>query len=220
MMSESKGLLKSFQQVMSEVSITAVKVDSFSQEDILNEFLEVEVNPKDYPIVALHHVGLYIGDYRDEEEVDLLEEKFLAAQHRGELKLLGRGPSYLAPRYYGTPGWWFSVIGPGDKQFELFTCRRYGKWAEYPVRIRASLMSHYALAVESFTGVKSMLDNFEQIHDLKTLVYTTHSEHGETYGHVMNPRNNQVLEIIFSSTQLTPTSNYSELTYSEKENNK
>src|SRR3712207_2468387 len=60
-------------------------------------------------IDGVHHVAFYLGDYARDEQVFAWFAHLEGLRSRKELLEVDMGPSYIAPKQYGTPGWWYSV---------------------------------------------------------------------------------------------------------------
>src|SRR3989338_5356257 len=72
--------------------------------DILYDFFESPEDPSGHPMTGLNHVAFYLGDYFKEGEVDRWHEFLMDSKEKGHLVSVDRGPSYISPKYYGTPG--------------------------------------------------------------------------------------------------------------------
>lgn len=149
-------------------------------------------------LAGVHHVAFYLGDYEDDRQVfdwvDFL--RVLVADE--EIRSVDMGPSYIAPKQYGTPGWWFSVTLPDGFVIEMFTCRTFGGWIERPPQERADLMSHLALAVESEPAVLAVMDHLVRSSEsLESIALVERDEVGHTYCHIRNNRKNRVVEIVY-----------------------
>lgn len=194
--------LSPFEQMWRNVTVQAQQLRHMAVADILRDFMGRQIEESIYPFQSVHHLGLYVGDYHDESEVDALYEFLLLKQTEDEAKVIGRGPSYVAPRHYGTPGWWFSLVLDGQTTVELFTCRYYGPWTNFSASDRISLMSHKAIAVAARDEVLPLLQEFEKVYRVNILTYTENDHAGEVYGHLLNRNNKRVMEVIFSSKKI------------------
>ncbi|MCE9669671.1 hypothetical protein LY474_17895 [Myxococcus stipitatus] len=148
-------------------------------------------------VEGVHHVAFYLGDYDQDSRVfdwfDFLK-RLLA---KGALREASMGPSYIAPRQYGTPGWWYSVTLDDGFVIEMFCCRAYGTWTARAPRERVDLMSHLALAIKSEDAVRVALDQLALGHaNLEAIAFTERDALGHTYGHVRNNRNHRVVELV------------------------
>jgi hypothetical protein len=163
----------------------------------LEDFLGHPADPAAYRLVGVHHTAVYIGDYVHEDEVEAWAASLEDRLRAGELTRYERGPSWIAPRHYGTPGWWFSVDTADGLTLEAFCCRVWGRWAELPVETRQVLMSHVGLATVNASAVRSALDQLVQREALEAIAFTSEDELGHTYGHLRDPRTHRVLEVVF-----------------------
>jgi len=176
------------------------RAKQMSISDILNDVFPVRENPCNLSGMShLHHVAVYLGDYIKSSEVflwhDFLNAKYVAK----EFVSLAFGPSYIAPKYYGTPGWWFSVCLNDGFAVEMFCCLRFGAWMDMPVNVRMNLMSHKAIAITSNNRVLELLNCFNLIQSVEIIAFTERDILGHTYGHLRNNVNNKVLELVYSS---------------------
>ena len=108
------------------------------------------------------------------------------------------GPSYISPRLYGTPGHWMNFTSKGY-EWELFSCRRSGAWAELPHARKLRLMSHDAVRVAGAEQVPALLSFLSVRHGLEQIAYTGADEVGHCYGHLLRKETDQVLEIVYSA---------------------
>jgi hypothetical protein len=166
-------------------------------EDIFTDFFQAPVAIQSYPLGGLHHVAVYLGDYTREREVDAWHA-FLTEKQAAEPMTIDRGPSYIAPKCYGTPGWWFSVSRPGGPAMEMFCNRFYGGWSRYTRVKRSRLMAHMAVSVQKERDLSVLLDEFAAMAHIEMIAFTPKDELGHTYGHLRNNNNHKVLELIFS----------------------
>ena len=149
---------------------------------------------------GVHHVGIYMGDYEGDDEVFAWNAYLndLPASVRGAA--VEMGPSYIAPRKYGTPGWWNSVVLPGGRAIEMFACKKFGAWAERSADERGRLMSHVAVEVRSDRDVRSVLEVLDRdVPTVEIIAFTRADELGHTYGHVRNNATSSVLEIVYEA---------------------
>lgn len=170
----------------------------------LQEFLGCKIKKQLASLKRLNHLAVYVGDYKDELLVDSWHNFLLRKQRGGSLISIDRGPSYIAPREYGTPGWWWSIKRPDGFVIELFCCRAYGKWAEFSVEKKYNLMSHRAITVSDKDSVLPALKSFESMMGLEIIAYTNDDALGHTYGHVRNNLNNKVIEMVWEKAPATP----------------
>lgn len=157
-----------------------------------------------YPelLADVNHVACYLGDYRNDQQVFdwhvFLEDR----RSCGELASVDMGPSYIAPRQYGTPGWWYSVSFPDGFVIEMFCCRSFGDWPRRSAAERAALMSHLAINVRTEHGVRAALDLLAgSAAQMETISYTEADTMGHTYGHVRNNATQQVVEFVHEAAQ-------------------
>lgn len=111
--------------------------------------------------------------------------------------LSGYGPSYIAAKEYGTPGWWFTINTGNNIGLELFTCESFGEWKEKEEHIKTSLMSHYALESGSYDRLDALIKDMENISGIKKIMYTEDKVNKHVYAHFKNVKNNRVLELIY-----------------------
>ncbi len=163
---------------------------------LLADFLGQPADPHPLRITGLHHTAAYLGDYTSEDEIDAWHAFLDARRAAGELRAVDRGPSYLAPKYYGTPGWWFLVEAPEGGVTEMFACRSWGRWAQLAAAARCGLMSHRALAVDTADGVRAALAELGRREGLELIAFVEDDELGHTYGHVRHNGRQSVLEIV------------------------
>lgn len=164
--------------------------------ELLAEFLGGPLDPRALRVSGLHHTAVYLGDYTDEGEVDAWHAWLEVQRIAGELRAVDRGPSYLAPKHYGTPGWWFSVEARDGSLTEMFSCRRWGRWARLDAAARCGLMSHRALAVDTPDDVRAALAVLERRAGVERIAFVEGDELGHTYGHVRHGVRHTVLEIV------------------------
>lgn len=191
--SSSMELLGLWETLLSSVQ----KTRKLKLADILYDFFESPEDPADYPMTGLHHVAFYLGDYCEEAEVDRWHQFLMDAKEKGRLASVDRGPSYISPKYYGTPGWWFSVKGCDGFVMEMFSCRHYGLWMKLPPEIRQSLMSHKAISILSETQVLPTLKRLDKKKNIELIAFTRDDALGHTYGHLRNNDNHKVLELVY-----------------------
>jgi hypothetical protein len=165
-------------------------------ERVLAEFLGEAADPRALRVTGLHHSAAYLGDYAHEDEVDAWQAFLEARRAAGELRALERGPSYLAPKHYGTPGWWFSARRADGGLTEMFACRRFGPWARLDAQARCGLMSHRALSVATPGDVRAALDALLRHEGTELIAFVAGDELGHTYGHVRHGARRAVLEIV------------------------
>jgi hypothetical protein len=146
-------------------------------------------------VSGLHHVATYIGDYCDESTVDGWHHFLQERVHDGSLRQVIRGPSHIAPREYGTPGWWFVLEAP-HALIEVFTCRAYGRWATLSRRRKTRLMSHVALTVHDVASLIRAIAIFRQSPDNEVIAHVRDDVCKCEYAHIRNNRTDRVLELV------------------------
>ncbi len=176
--------------------------DIFSQKiskdtlEILEEFFgEAEV-PGQLKNLKLHHVALYAGDYHDESQIHGFA-RYLKQTGDSRFCLACYGPSYIAAKEYGTPGWWFTINTGINIGLELFTCESFGAWKEKEEHVKTRLMSHYALRVDLPGTLEALVKDMENIKGIKKIMYTEDKVNKHVYAHFKNLKNNRVLELIY-----------------------
>lgn len=161
-------------------------------QSVLDGALGVPADAATLEVTGLHHVAAYVGDWEHEDQVAQWVD---AVRAHPRVSRVRWGPSAIAPREYGTPGHWINLTAAG-REYELFTCKRSGRWATFPAARKATLMSHYAVAVTGPRRVRPLLDYLTSRDGLDLLAYAPADEVGHTYGHVINRATGQVLEIV------------------------
>lgn len=168
-----------------------------SARSILELFFGRTLDPASFHIRGLHHVAVYLGDYRAEEEV----ERWLAFLRRVDgVSGVRCGPSYIAPRYHGAQAYWIDchVDGAGA---EMFTNKSMGLWESYEHAGKIARMSHFALAVEEAAHVRPLLDFFAHYPGFELLAFSPADELGHTYGHLLDGKTRRVLELVHSGQE-------------------
>lgn len=166
-------------------------------DESLREFLGVPVNAGCLAIRGLAHVAVYIGDYTAEPQI---EDWITSLRELGWLSQMTFGPSHIAPRHYGTPGWWIAGRVSGFA-IEMFSCRRFGSWADRPIAERVGLMSHSALAMTSPELVSTGLRHFQRFGGIRELSFVERDQLGHCYGHLVNDARKRVLELVYSADE-------------------
>lgn len=159
---------------------------------VLEEFLDAPADPATLGVDGVHHVAVYTGDYLTEDDFD---DWLASVESHGAFRDVRTGPSWIAPRRYGTSGHWINLTADGD-EYELFTCRARGEWADYGARRRAALMSHHGLSVRDPEQVGAVMDFLGARPGVEQIARTPADELGHTYGHLLNTRSELVLEIV------------------------
>jgi hypothetical protein len=161
----------------------------------LASFFGFRVPSKAFHIRGMHHVAVYVGDYRREEEVEAWIDSLRGAPAVTGLRA---GPSYILPRHYGVPGHWVSCRVDG-REVELFTARDAHPWSELDARRKALRMSHFAAEVEQPAHVRPVLDYFAHYPGIDLLCFSPGDELGHTYGHLLNRANDRVVELVYAT---------------------
>ncbi|MFF2910167.1 hypothetical protein [Paenibacillus sp. NPDC057934] len=177
-------------------------------DSILNEYFEGEYDKQIFDSTSLGHIALYLGDYHTEEFNDQLRDYLESIVHY-ELSGFDYGPSYIAPKQYGTPGWWYSLrLLEDNQELELFTCRSIGEWNKYSEEVKKSLMSHYAVAIDTLEQFDSIVEYMLTQQSIEMIMMTRGDRLGHTYAHFHNLNNNLVLEIIHSTSMHEKAAEY------------
>lgn len=158
----------------------------------LSSFLGYEADARSYGVQRIDHVALYAGDYRVDQEFEAWFERLL---QQGVLSDVETGPSYIAPRHYGTQGYWISAALSGAA-IELFAMKRAGNWQKFSPLKKAARMSHIALGIDDRAEVLPVLTRLAGSADVSILSYSPDDELSHCYGHVLNSRTDEVLEIV------------------------
>jgi len=163
-------------------------------DEILKEFFGFPIAAREHHICGLHHVALYIGDYRADAEVERCLE-FL--KHSRSISDLESGPSYISPREYGTQGYWISCSLEGIP-VELFCNRNSGPWRGYDQQFKIRRMSHFALSVTQAWHLLPLLTYFAHYPNVSILSHSKLDVLGHTYGHLLNHETSCVIELTHS----------------------
>ena len=161
-------------------------------EEVLSRFVGRSVSASSFHIRGIHHVAAYCGDYRSEAELFAWLD---GLRQDARLSDLTWGPSYIAPRHYGTPGTWVSCRLAG-RPVELFSCRHSGPWSDFPLHRRQALMSHVALAVDGAHHVEPVLRYLAHYPELDLLCFTAGDSLDHVYGHLVRTAPEAVLELV------------------------
>jgi hypothetical protein len=161
-------------------------------QDLLERFLGFRAPAVAFHIVGVDHVAVYLGDYVDEGQVedwvDFLEDG-------PRLQGISVGPSHIAPRQYGTPGYWISGRLDGIP-CEMFTCKSTPAWSARDDRQVVALMSHFALAVSAAEHVRPVLSYLAHYPGVRELAFASEDALGHTYGHLIREDTSMVLELV------------------------
>jgi hypothetical protein len=173
---------------------------SCTAEDAMAHFFGFALPAAAFPIVGIDHVALYLGDYSREESIDAWVEFLRDDASVGDVH---HGPSYIAPKYYGTPGYWINCTVDGAS-VEMFSCKRYASWRGRDHLQKVGLMSHYALTVDDAAHVGPLITYFSQYPGLGRLAFVPGDELGHTYGHLINHAQGRVLELVHDARRHDP----------------
>nr|VFJ46102.1 MAG: hypothetical protein BECKDK2373B_GA0170837_101232 [Candidatus Kentron sp. DK] len=187
---------ESYPSAWREIEKEVARRQALGGQEALREFLGEPVDRNAYGIGDLHHVAVYLGDYTDDRDVETWHRFLLDLKTQGQLSEVRYGPSYVAPKYYGTQGWWFSLDRTDGLPVEVFCCRRHGQWSRYEPEQRYRLMSHAAVSVSTVEGVERALSALTDRLGMKILMHTVEDELGHTYGHLLNEATLCVLELV------------------------
>jgi excinuclease ABC subunit A len=189
-----------FERLLDAIAEYARTARSIAPNRILESFFGYPVRAGDCHVQALDHVALYAGDYRSDCDFDAWLEYLTS---RGSILGIESGPSYIAPREYGTQGYWISgtVDGAG---IEIFSNKHAGPWTSFQVARRALRMSHFAFLSQGPPSVLELLEALSRQHHVGILAYSAHDQLGHTYGHLLNKRTDRVLEILHRDLAITP----------------
>lgn len=171
------------------------KIDSI--DGVVDYYLGDKVDKSLFQSAYIAHTGIYMGDYEDENFIEELKI-YLESIKSKILMNLEYGPTYISPKYYGTPGWWFSFnLLEENSDLELFTCRNYGEWGQYSAEKKNILMSHYAIGLKTEADFYKIYNALKEFNFLEEFVLTQNDVVGHTYAHFKNKETMDVLEIIF-----------------------
>lgn len=159
---------------------------------VLRAFLGFAVPAAAFHLRGVHHVGLYAGDYRREEEVEAWHAWLADAPGVEEVRT---GPSYVLPRHYGVAGHWASLRLDG-RAVELFTARHAPPWDGMDPRRKALRMSHVALEVRGGRHLRPALDYLAHYPGIELLSFSPRDELGHGYGHLLNRATDRVVELV------------------------
>ncbi|GAA2809645.1 hypothetical protein RMN57_07015 [Kitasatospora sp. CM 4170] len=178
---------------LKEVLDWADRAAATTTDDALLSFFGQPLDARTLRLTGLHHVAVYLGDYRREEDFEAWLET--VREHPG-LSRVSSGPSHIAPRVHGTPGHWINLTTERGTEVEFFTCRAYGEWAGLPADRKSSLMSHLGLSVDTADQVRRVLDYLAGFDSVELLAYAPEDELGHTYGHLLRTDTERVLELV------------------------
>jgi hypothetical protein len=165
-------------------------------ERVLKSFFGFQVSPRQHRIGRLHHVALYIGDYEAETDWEAWRE-FLS--RNAGVRRLSWGPSYIAPRIYQTPGYWINCTLNG-RSVEMFSNKSSGEWRDMHPTYKIHRMSHFALSVPRAIHLRALLTYWAHYQDISLLSFSPIDKLGHTYGHLLNRKTNEVLELTHQSS--------------------
>jgi hypothetical protein len=183
-----------FESYLDEMRQYASAACTRHADEVLEEFFEFPVAAREHHIAGIHHVALYIGDYRTEAEVERWLE-FL--RHSHFVSDVECGPSYISPREYGTQGYWISCTLDGAP-VEMFSSRNAGPWRGYDQHYKITRMSHFALSVPQALHLLPLLTYFAHYRGVLILSYSKEDVLGHTYGHLLNQNTDCVIELTHS----------------------
>jgi hypothetical protein len=158
----------------------------------LSSFLGCETDTCGLQANRIDHVAVYAGDYRNDQEFDEWLDALLS---RGALTNVQVGPSYIAPREYGTQGYWVSAELEGNG-LELFALKQAGRWRDFCPSKKFARMSHIALSAVRSADVLPLLTRLAQCPHISILSYSPDDDLNHTYGHLLNQDTDSVLEIV------------------------
>lgn len=168
-------------------------------EAVLDYYFGDKANKELFKDAYIAHTAIYMGDYEDESFIEEVKA-YLQNVKDKMIDNLEYGPTYISPKYYGTPGWWFSFhLLSNNSDVELFTCRNYGEWREYSAEKKNTLMSHYAVGVKTKEDFYKIYYTLKENDNLEAFVLTENDVVGHTYAHFKNKETLDVLEVIFIS---------------------
>jgi hypothetical protein len=163
--------------------------------EVLARFIGFPVDLRSFHIGELDHAGVYVGDYEREDQLEAWLDYLREVATVREVRW---GPSYIAPRYHGTPGYWINCrLDSGD--LEMFSCKHAGPWRDLDHPGKLARMSHFALSVDAAAHVKPVLDFFAHYPGIELLAFSATDELGHTYGHLVHQESNRVLELVHAS---------------------
>lgn len=177
---------------LTELAVHVRRMRSISPADHLSSFLGCEADTCDQAADRIEHVAVYAGDYRRDEDFEAWLDCLL---QEGTLSNPQVGPSYIAPREYGTQGYWISAELEGAG-LEIFAIKRAGSWQAFPPLKKAARMSHVGLGVNSGSQVLPLLTRLAGCPHISLLSYSPDDELNHTYGHLLNRKTDRVLEIV------------------------
>lgn len=187
------------EEVMEQAIATYKNKKLETVEAVLDYYFGDKADKELFQDTYIAHTGIFMGDYEDES---FIEEVKTCLENAKDKKIanLEYGPTYISPKYYGTPGWWFSFqLLSDNSDVELFTCRNYGEWSEYSAEKKTTLMSHYAIGVKTKEDFYKIYDALKENDNFEAFVLTENDVVGHTYAHFKNKETLDVLEVIFMS---------------------
>ncbi|NHZ94188.1 excinuclease ABC subunit UvrA [Massilia sp. CCM 8734] len=189
-----------FQHTWDAVTNLADSVRDSDSAALLTEFLgEAAGSEQLSGLDQVHHAAIYLGDYENDQDVFAWFAFLDQLARAGLVRGVEHGPSYIAPKQYGTPGWWASLERADGFVIEMFCCRAFGPWLERTPVQRARLMSHAALAVSEREQVLPTLQALARSQpQVELIAFTEGDELGHCYGHLRNNHNNFVIELVHS----------------------
>ncbi|WP_256080122.1 excinuclease ABC subunit UvrA [Massilia sp. YIM B04103] len=191
---------RQFHQTWAAILQLADSVRDSDSAALLTEFLGADARDEQLGSLArVHHAAIYLGDYEDDADVFAWFAFLDQLAGEGVVRSVEHGPSHIAPKQYGTPGWWASLERADGFVIEMFCCRAFGPWLERTPAQRARLMSHAALAVNERAQVLPTLQALVRSQpQLELIAFTDGDELGHCYGHLRNNHNHFVIELVHS----------------------
>jgi len=163
---------------------------------LISDFLGMPVSALSFGVVGVHHQAKYIGEYSNDFDVERLVESIYRQAGVCNVRF---GPSHIAPRFYGVPGYWVNLTFQ-ERQIELFTCRATPSWMAKTWDERELLMSHVGLLVRDPEIVEPLLRFLAALgDDVRVLHYEPSDSIQHTYGHVQRLDTGAVLELVYET---------------------
>lgn len=187
------------EEVIEQAIVTYKNKKLETVEAVLDYYFDDKYDKELFQDAYIAHIGIYMSDYEDESFIEEVKSYLENAKDK-KITNLAYGPTYISPKYYGTPGWWFSFqILSENFDVELFTCRNYGSWSEYSADKKTTLMSHYAIGVKIKEDFYKIYDAIRENDNFEAFVLTENDVVGHTYAHFKNKKTLDVLEVILMS---------------------
>jgi hypothetical protein len=164
---------------------------------VLTRFCARPIHAAAFHVYGLHHVAVYLGDYESEDELASWMSHLEDVAGVADVRI---GPSHVAPRHHGTPGYWMSCLLDG-RYVEMFACKHVAPWAGLEHRVKVARMSHLALRVEDAEHVSPALQYLAHYPAIELLTFSLADDAGHTYGHLVNRDTDEVLELVHEQPQ-------------------